>query len=76
MVVENDELLLRVWSLEDSAEAFKFYGDPEVSKFIGNGQPARDILQVERNLQLFIDHQKEHGFSPWAILDKKNNAHL
>lgn len=73
MINEDGEFLLRVWQIEDATAAFEFYGDAEVSKYIGNGKPAKDVEQVRRHLQIFISHQAEYGFSPWAVIEKETN---
>ncbi|MGE0173659.1 MAG: GNAT family N-acetyltransferase [Oligoflexales bacterium] len=73
IIVENKRILLRIWRLDDAPAAYQFYSDPEVSRYIGDGQPLMDMAKVERKLSLFIQHQQEKGFSPWAVLEKQSN---
>lgn len=72
IVTETERFILKTWHPNDAAGAFEFYGDPLVSKLIGNGEPVKDIEQVERTLRIFIDHQNKHRFSPWAIVEKSS----
>jgi ribosomal-protein-alanine N-acetyltransferase len=72
MIIEGSRLLLRNWMLADAGQAFEFYGDPEVSKFIGDGKPVADVATLEKVLAKFIDHQNKFGFSPWAVVEKQS----
>ncbi len=73
VIAENKSLILQTWEVADATEAFAFYGDPEVSKYIGNGKPAPDVAHVERVLRKFIGHQELFRFSPWAIVEKESS---
>ena len=39
---EYGEFLLQAQQIEEATAAFKFYGDAEASRFIGNGEPTKD----------------------------------
>lgn len=71
MEIKSKNLTLRCWQLSDASEAFNFYGDTEVSKFIGDGIPLNQIASVEKVLTKFINHQANYGFSPWAIVNNQ-----
>jgi ribosomal-protein-alanine N-acetyltransferase len=65
----DSRVTLRTWKNNDAAEAFEFYGDPEVSKLIGDGRPAGSVAEVSKILEKFENHQDRFGFSPWAVLE-------
>lgn len=72
-VLETERVLLRPWNPETEAgQAFEIYGDPEVMRFIGNGQTAVDVAATQerlrlRNQQLF---ELNDGSGFWAIQHK------
>lgn len=68
-ITQSSRLILRTWHEADATKAFEFYGDPEVSKFIGNGRPAKSVEHVQSILQKLIDHHAQSGFCPWAVED-------
>ena len=72
-LIESNRFTLRTWQLDDAKEAFKFYGDDEVSKYIGSSKSLKNIEQVEATLKKFINHEAEVGFSPRAIVSKTSN---
>ena len=39
----TERLQLREWSLDDVEAAFRMYGDPEVMRFLGTGEPVADL---------------------------------
>jgi ribosomal-protein-alanine N-acetyltransferase len=46
------------------------YGDPEVATWLG--RPAMDRGQALERLERHIDHQRRHGFSVWAVVEKES----
>ena len=72
MLIETQRLYLRKWELSDAAEAFGFYGDPDVSKYLGDGKPVPDIATTEKFLAKFIEHENNWGFSPWAVVHRES----
>src|SRR5437773_2004276 len=70
MHLETDRLIIRDWRLEDSEAAFTIYGDPDVMRFVGTGQPYESLDQTRLSLRRIIarDTDKPMGF--WAVEDK------
>jgi RimJ/RimL family protein N-acetyltransferase len=69
--LETARLLIRPFD-EDDLEAFHvIFGDPEVMARIPTGV-SRDIEHSRTRLQRVIDHQKEHGFGLWALIEKSS----
>ncbi len=71
MIARSSRLTLRCWDLLDAAAAFRFYGDPEVSRLVGDGKALTDIAHTEKVLAKFIDHHAKFGFCPWAVIDNQ-----
>lgn len=70
MHLETERLVIRDWRLEDAESAFSIYGDPEVMRFVGTGQPYESLEQTRLSLRRIIlrDADKPLGF--WAVEDK------
>ncbi len=68
--IETPRLILRKFTLEDlDTYHEQIYGDAEVTRYLPGGQP-RPKEHSEMVLNYFIDHDREHGFSPWAVIDR------
>lgn len=76
LIAQSPRLTLRTWQLADAPEAFHFYGDSEVAKYIGEGKPAPNVEHVEKLLKLFLEHQEQNQFSPWAIIENETKKIL
>ncbi len=72
-IAQSQRIILRTWQPRDRTEAYKFYADPEVSKFIGDGQPLQSLERIEVLLNRFNLHQDQFGFSPWAVVDASSD---
>lgn len=62
-------LELRELTLDDAPVAHRFYSDPEVMRWIAGG-PLPDLAATEAAIRTFRDHQREHGFSWWAVVER------
>ena len=71
-VVETKRLILRQFTLEDAADNYRIYTDPENMRFMGR-QP--DSVEFEReHLQKHIaNYYENYGFGLWAVVLKENN---
>jgi RimJ/RimL family protein N-acetyltransferase len=74
--VETARLLLRRWQDDDLERLVDLHGDPRVSRFLSHhGRP----WPRERTAGVF-DHfmrqWEEHGFGPWAAIDKATGSWL
>jgi ribosomal-protein-alanine N-acetyltransferase len=67
--LETPRLTIRPF-VEDDLDAFhRIFGDPEVMARIPFGA-SRDLEQSRVRMKRMIDHQNEHGFSLWALIEK------
>lgn len=72
IILETERLILRPWSLNDAEECFTVRGDAEVMRYIGTGEPNKDVEQTRVWLARMIAHQAQHGFCFWAVVDKRS----
>jgi [ribosomal protein S5]-alanine N-acetyltransferase len=73
-IFETARLIVRDWIPdEDSEQAFEIYGDPEVMRFIGNGETVDSIESLRQRLQQVCDRytQLNNGTGYWAIVEKE-----
>jgi len=69
--IETTRLILRPFNDDDVEEAFHWFGDPLVMRFIPSG-PDQSIEPTTRRVDGYLKHQAEHGFSKWAIIDRES----
>jgi RimJ/RimL family protein N-acetyltransferase len=67
--IETERLRLRPWEPADLDAFHALYGDPVVMRLVGGG-PSRDLDHSRRRLAWMIDHQRQHGYSLWAIAER------
>jgi RimJ/RimL family protein N-acetyltransferase len=67
--LETERLLFRPFREGDLDDLAALYGDAEVMRFLGNGNP-RDREQTKERLDRMLGHWREHGFGIWALSDK------
>jgi ribosomal-protein-alanine N-acetyltransferase len=67
MYLETERLIIRDWRLEDAAAAFSVYGDPEVMRYVGTGQPHESLEQTRVSLRRSILRDKDKAMGFWAI---------
>ena len=67
--IETERLLLRMFCPEDLDELALLFSDPEVVKYVGDGQPV-NREETDKALQSIIRHWQTHGFGRWAAVDK------
>ncbi|MDX6695345.1 MAG: hypothetical protein QOF02_2948 [Blastocatellia bacterium] len=72
IILETERVRLRTWSLDDAPDSYAIWSDPEVMRYIGDGQPYRDLEQTRGWVQRMIAHQERHGFCYWAVVDKES----
>jgi RimJ/RimL family protein N-acetyltransferase len=67
--IETERLLLRPFSPVDLDDFALLCADPEVMRFIGNGEPqSRELADIRFNA--LIKHRNDHGFAPFAVTTK------
>ena len=65
VTLETDRLTLRMLRESDIDAYAEMCGDPEVMRYIGDGQPlARPMAW--RNLAMMVGHSTLRGYGPWA----------
>ena len=68
--IETDRLLLRMFGPEDLDELARLFSDPNVMRYVGDGQPV-NREEADKALQSIIKHWQTHGFGRWAAVDKQ-----
>lgn len=71
----TDRLLLRGFEPRDADAYAAMMADPEVTRFLGNGQPL-DYVAAWRQLALVIGHWTLRGFGLWAVEERTTGALL
>lgn len=73
VISETERLIIRNWSEEDIAPYAKIIGDPDVMKYIGDGQP-RLYEEAVRAFEKYNGQIQEQGWARFAVELKKNNS--
>ena len=68
--IETERLLLRMFRPEDLDELARLFRDPQVMRYVGDGQLV-PREEAERALNSIIKHWQTHGFGRWAAVDKQ-----
>jgi len=69
----TSRLQLREWSLDDAEDAHRIYGDPEVMRFLGDGQTVPDVTTQRAWLAERIERYRSaalNGFGVWAVIER------
>ncbi len=66
--IETKRLLLRMFDPEDLDKLARLFRDPQVMRYVGDGQPV-SREETERALESIIRHWQTHGFGRWAAVD-------
>ena len=71
--LETDRLILRMLRESDFEPYAEMCADPEVMRYIGDGQPlARPMAW--RNLALMVGHWALRGYGIWAVAERASGA--
>jgi RimJ/RimL family protein N-acetyltransferase len=73
--IETDRLLLRMIRADDLDHLAALLSDPDVVKYVGDGQPSGREEAV-RALESIIRHWERHGFGRWAVVDKSSGKFI
>ena len=71
--VVTERLLRRGFEPADAPAMLAVYGDQEVMRFVGEGH-AVDLAGAEAMLASYADHQRRHGFSFWAVVERESGV--
>jgi len=72
IILETDRLILREWAPEDAEALFAIVSDPDVMRFIENGQPWADIERVREWIGRLQVSYSTRGYSRWAVVEKES----
>lgn len=76
MQIETERLIIRPFEDKDLDENHKqIYGSEEVMRYLGDGK-IRTKEESERSMNRFVEYDREHGFSIWAVVDKESQRFL
>lgn len=67
--IETERVLLRPFAPDDLDAFALICADPEVMRYIGDGQPLSQA-QTQTRLASIIEHRNRHGFGVWAAVDR------
>jgi RimJ/RimL family protein N-acetyltransferase len=69
--IVTERLLLRPKTPDDLDSMFALYEDPAVAVWLGWGTGEEvDRAEAQRRLERHIEHQRKHGFSMWAVVER------
>jgi [ribosomal protein S5]-alanine N-acetyltransferase len=68
--LETARTISRPFEPDDAAEAFSWFSDAEVMRYIPSPPDAKLEDTVAR-LRRYITHQETNGFSKWVIIDRQ-----
>jgi RimJ/RimL family protein N-acetyltransferase len=68
--IETERLQLRMFKPDDLDDLCHIFGDPDVVRFLGSGQPAKRE-ETETALMSIIKHWEAFGFGRWAAICKQ-----
>jgi ribosomal-protein-alanine N-acetyltransferase len=69
--LDTPRLVLRPFTLDDTEAAFRWFGDPEVMRFIPSGAD-RSPEETRQRLARYREHQARHGFSKWIVRERSS----
>ena len=69
----TDRLLLRGFEPRDADAYAAMMADPEVTRFLGDGQPL-DHVEAWRQMALIMGHWSLRGFGLWAVEERSTGA--
>jgi RimJ/RimL family protein N-acetyltransferase len=74
LILSTERFDLRVLEPADAEPLYRFYGDAEAMRYVGgSGQPI-DQPATHRAVARHIEHQRQNGFSLWAIVDRADGS--
>ena len=72
-LLETPRLLLRPFAAGDAVLVHRVYSDPEVMRYVATG-PMESIAVTERLLSDYAAHQRRHGYSFWAVIERASGT--
>ncbi len=75
ITLETERLLLRMFREEDLDDYAVIFGDPEVSRYLGNGEPLSRFA-AWWSLAAIVGHWQLRGYGMWAVEERKSGVLL
>jgi RimJ/RimL family protein N-acetyltransferase len=72
-VIVTRRLVLRPWREDDLDPYAQIFGDPEVTRYLGEGAPLTRA-QSEERIAYLVSHWQEHGFGHWATEERATGS--
>lgn len=73
VILETDHFILRQCTLEDIDAYLKFWNDPQVMQFIGDGTWGGGRQKVEEFItKNILGYKPNPGLGSWAVIDKSS----
>lgn len=73
VILETERLLLRMFREEDFDDYAAIFGDPEVSRYLGDREPL-SRLTAWRSLAFMVGHWQLRGYGMWAVEERKSGV--
>lgn len=74
--LETERLVLRQFERDDLDLVVELDGDPEVMRYINNGQPV-DLAEVTENIEWWLGYyEHDNGYGFWAAIEKATGRFL
>jgi RimJ/RimL family protein N-acetyltransferase len=67
---ETPRLLVRTWTEEDAEDAYRIWGNPEVMRFVDNGETLEDVEKARCVLGRAMVAQDALGICLWPVTEK------
>lgn len=72
-ILETERLIVRHWRLDDAADAFTIYGDPEVTRYLADDSRDATIESTREWLATKVATQAEKApLGIWAIVERES----
>ena len=73
--IETERLRLRMVSPDDLDDLARLFADPDVVKYIGDGQPA-SREDAAKTIESMTAHWQKQGFGRWIVADKVSGTFI
>ena len=74
MEIKTERCLLRPFSIDNTQNLIDLHTNPQITETSNDGVQSEE--RIIQNLQEYIKHQKQYGYSQWVILGKENKAFM
>lgn len=74
MTIDTPRLILRPWTLDDAPAAFRMYGDPDVTRYLGAGGVEESLDSQRARLEAVIPQyaaMEPQGYGFWAAQERQ-----